>query len=303
MSDQPLCGILNLLKPPGMTSAGAVGFAKRALNESKIGHAGTLDPEAAGVLPLMVGKATRLFDYLQDKEKTYITEVAFTGATDTEDAQGRLIQPGNGCPTRQELEALLPRFIGEIQQRPPAFSALKQDGQRMYDLARQGKAPQLPRRPVTVYSLEIMKMTPNGALLKLRCSKGFYVRSLCRDLGESCHHPAHMRFLLRAQSGPFTLDNACTLEELSREGRKLLLPSETALPWLPMAEIPTGLWKPIRNGISVAWNDFPSLENTPAALDQPFGLKRMGEFCAIARRSGDQVRIQTWLNAYPEEKP
>lgn len=212
---KPLCGFLNILKPPGMTSSQVVGYVRWLLNGAKVGHGGTLDPEASGVLPLMIGKAARLFDYMQEKEKVYVTEVAFGAATDTQDAQGRVIASGENYPDEAALREVIFSFTGQLWQRPPMYSALKQDGQRLYELARKGRTAEIPKREVTVHSLELQSMTENhGALLKVRCSKGFYVRTLCNDLGEALNCPAHMRFLLRAESGVFTLQTAVTLERL-----------------------------------------------------------------------------------------
>lgn len=236
---KPLCGFLNVLKPPGMSSAQVVGCVRRLLGGVKAGHAGTLDPEAAGVLPVMVGKAARLFDYLQDKEKEYVAEVAFGVATDTQDAQGVPIAHGDRWPDEAAIAAALPRFKGKILQTPPMYSALKQDGQRLYDLARSGREANVPAREVTVYALDLTGLTPeHGALLRVRCSRGFYVRTLCHDLGETLGCPAHMRFLLRIRSGPFGLDTAFTLETLAEKAAQgtlagCLLPPETPAlgPW------------------------------------------------------------------------
>ena len=169
---KPLCGFLNILKPPGMTSSQVVGYVRWLLNGAKVGHGGTLDPEASGVLPLMVGKAARLFDYMQEKEKVYVTEVAFGAATDTQDAQGQVIASGENYPDEAALRAALPAFTGRLWQRPPMYSALKQDGQRLYELARKGRTAEIPKREVTVHSLELRghdgepRRAAEGALLQ-----------------------------------------------------------------------------------------------------------------------------------------
>ncbi|MDD3920327.1 MAG: tRNA pseudouridine(55) synthase TruB [Eubacteriales bacterium] len=295
---QPFCGFLNVLKPPGMTSAQVVGKVRYLLSGAKVGHAGTLDPEAAGVLPLMIGKAARLFDYMQDKEKAYIAEVAFGAATDTQDAQGLVTDTGDHYPDEATLRAALPRFMGNLQQTPPMFSALKRDGKRLYDLARHGETVKLAARPVTVHALTLLGMTQrHGALLAVRCSKGFYVRTLCHDLGAAVGCPAHMRFLLRTQSGVFTLATARTLEELRLAAGKgtletLLLPMETALQHLPTAEVPPELAKPFRNGIPL-----PAERLWPSDLpqEQPVRLYLQGELTAIGVRSGNTVTQKTWL--------
>lgn len=297
----PLCGFINVLKPPGMSSAHVVGAVRRMLGGAKVGHAGTLDPEASGVLPLMVGKAARLFDYMQDKEKAYVTEVAFGCSTDTQDAQGMPLQTGEMYPDEESLLAALPRFTGTILQTPPMFSALKQDGKRLYELARDGKQADIPAREVTVHELSFRGMTENhGALLSVRCSKGFYVRTLCQDLGDALNCPAHMRFLLRTQSGPFTLETSHTLEELKAAAdqgtlAELVLPPEAALGHLPMTKVPSGLEKPVRNGGKLLWSRFQAMHDTPAATGTPFGLWMDGTLCAIAQRQETNVKIRTWL--------
>lgn len=295
---KPLCGFLNVLKPPGMSSAQVVGYVRRLLNGAKAGHAGTLDPEAAGVLPVMVGKAARLFDDLQDKEKEYVAEVAFGVATDTQDAQGVPVARGDRWPDESAIRAVLPRFMGTILQTPPMYSALKQDGQRLYDLARRGREAVVPAREVTVHSLRLTGLSPNhGALLRVCCSRGFYVRTLCRDLGEALGCPAHMRFLLRTRSGPFGLDTAVTLEALAEKAARgtlaeCLLPPEAGLGHMPMAQVPPDLVKAVRNGGHIPWNRFAA---QGMDADKPFGLRLEGVLLAVAQRRGEEVKVRTWL--------
>lgn len=294
----PLCGFLNVLKPPGMSSAQVVGYVRRLLGGVKAGHAGTLDPEAAGVLPVMVGKAARLFDDLQDKDKEYVAEVAFGVATDTQDAQGAPVARGDRWPEEAAIAAALPRFTGEILQTPPMYSALKQDGQRLYDLARRGREAVVPARKVTVHSLRLMGVTSDhGALLSVCCSKGFYVRTLCHDLGEALGCPAHMRFLLRTRSGPFGLDTALTLEALAEKAARgtlagCLLPPEAGLGHMPMAEVPADLEKAVRNGGHIPWARF-AVQGVDA--EQPFGLRLGGTLLGVAQRRGDEIKVRTWL--------
>ena len=246
-------GFLNLLKPPDMSSAAAVGCAKRALHE-KVGHAGTLDPQAAGILPLMVGRASRLFDYLVEKQKTYIAEIAFGAATDTQDAQGKVIQTGGGAPEEAALRAVLDaRFTGDLMQVPPAFSAIKQDGRRLYDLARQGKMVTAPARPARIDKIDILSRPAfDSYLLRVTCGRGVYIRTLCHDIGQALDAPAHMRFLLRAQTGVFSLDTAVTLEELTAaaqngQAERLLLAMDYPLAHLPRADVPQRLAKACDN--------------------------------------------------------
>ena len=300
-TEKPLSGFLNVLKPPGMTSAQVVGFVRRLTGGAKIGHAGTLDPEAAGVLPLMLGKATRLFDYMQDKEKTYVAEVAFGCSTDTQDAQGVPLETSDAYPTAEDIEKALGGFRGMIWQEPPMYSALKQDGQRLYELAREGKQATIPAREVTVHELSFNGMTePHGALVFVRCSKGFYVRTLCHDLGWALNCPAHMRFLLRTASGVFTLDTACTLEALEAAAEAgtldtLLIPMERVLAHLPHADVPQKLWRAFRNGGRLDWQAFPALHDTEAAVGKPAGFWVDGRLYAIGNRKENEVKLCTWL--------
>ncbi|MBE5801309.1 MAG: tRNA pseudouridine(55) synthase TruB [Clostridiales bacterium] len=300
---KPLCGFINVLKPPGMSSAHVVGMVRRMLDGEKVGHAGTLDPEAAGVLPVMVGKAARLFDYMQDKEKAYVAEIAFGAATDTQDAQGTVIETGGQYPDEAALREAVKGFVGKGTQRPPMFSALKQNGRCLYELARQGQTVDIPEREVTVHSLEVASMTKNyGALLHVRCSKGFYVRTLCDDLGRALHCPAHMRFLLRTQSGVFTLETAATLEELqeAKENgtlRNKVLPPETALGHLPGCQLPSGLENALRNGGTMPWKRFAALHDTPAQDGKPACIWLNDELVAIVERQGERMKTRTWLGA------
>jgi len=296
---QAFCGFLNVLKPPGITSAQVVGRVRRMLGGEKVGHAGTLDPEAAGVLPLMVGKAARLFDYMQDKQKSYIAEVAFGDATDTQDAQGVSTEHGGNPPNEEAIRAALLGFCGDILQTPPMYSALRRDGRRLYDLARKGETIELEPRPVTVHSLTLSRMTErDGALLAVTCSKGFYVRTLCYDLGVALGCPAHMRFLLRTQSGVFTLETAQTLENLQAVAvsgalAEAILPMELAVAHLPCLEVPLWLEKPFRNGIPLS---IKALSNVDELVQgKAVRMRLAGELIAIGERQGDDIRQRTWL--------
>ena len=246
----------------------------------------------------MVGKAARLFDYLQDKEKAYIAEIAFGCATDTQDAQGKPIAYGENNPDRSLIDAALERFTGEQMQTPPMFSALKRDGRRLYDLARKGETVEVASRQVTVYSLTLLKQTPrHGALVAIHCSKGFYVRTLCCDLGAALGCPAHMRFLLRTRSGIFSLDTARTLEELSeasKEGtlRELLIPMETALKHLPALNVPEKLRKPFLNGVPLSRKVLTE-QNLPN--EQPVRLYLDHQLYSVGVTDGDLIRCKTWL--------
>lgn len=293
---RPYLGFLNVLKPPGISSARVVAIVRRRFDGAKVGHAGTLDPEAAGVLPLLIGKAVRLFDELQNDRKTYVAEIAFGAATDTQDAQGTVTETGETIPSERDLRALLPTLVGEMLQTPPMYSALKRDGQPLYALARDGKTVDRSPRRMSLDSLELVRMTPgNGALIALTCSKGFYVRTLCHDIGQKLGCPAHMRFLLRTASGMFTVDTAKTLDEIewAEDPRALLTPVEDALSSLPHAEVPEALTKPFENGVPLPLSAFPAFQTVKQG--GRVQLRTGGRTAAVAAVRGDVLKPAVWL--------
>ncbi|MCL1795335.1 MAG: tRNA pseudouridine(55) synthase TruB, partial [Clostridia bacterium] len=279
-------------KPPGMTSSDAVVRIRHTLRGEKVGHAGTLDPEAAGVLPIMIGKAARLFDALVDKDKEYIAEIAFGAATDTQDAQGKPIATSGKLPAMEELRACLPEFIGEIMQTPPDFSALKVEGRPAYAIARKGERARLDARLVRVDSIDVMERTGvNTALLRVRCGKGVYIRTLCHDLGTRLGCLAHMRFLLRTQSGPFRLYDSVTLEEWNQcaDRAKFLVPMDAPLSGLPAVRVDASNRAVVLNGHPLPWTD----DSTP-----PGGLVRVycgNQFAGLARYQDGMLRFQAML--------
>ena len=286
-------GFLNVYKPTGMSSAAVVGIIRRLTGERRVGHAGTLDPEAAGILPVMMGRATRLFDYLADKEKEYVTVAAFGWATDTQDATGAVTRRGDRFPTAEEVRAALPGLTGEIRQKPSAYSAIKVGGKRLYALARQGEKAEAPERTVRVESIELLREMPeHGFELRVRCGKGTYIRTLCNDLGELCGCPAHMRSLIRTRSGPFTLDTAMTLpeiRELGEAGRlaERLIPMDAPLDGLPRVDLNPALARQAAAGAHL-----PLTEEEAGRLAEgaPVRVYLEGGFRGIAaRRDGELV--------------
>jgi tRNA pseudouridine55 synthase len=240
-------GWLVLDKPPGMTSTQAVGAVRRLYDARKAGHAGTLDPLATGVLPIAFGEATKTVPYAVDGEKRYRFTVRWGAATNTDDAEGVVVAASELRPERAAIEALLPRFTGEILQTPPAFSAIKIDGARAYDLARDGETVELAPRPVFIESLTLIEVQdPLTALFEARCGKGTYVRSLARDMGRMLGCLGHLIALRRTHVAPFDEAGAVTLEAVraAAEGRdeaalmRLLMPIEAALQ--DLAELSVG---------------------------------------------------------------
>ena len=225
----PVHGWLVLDKPSEMTSTRALGIVKRLFAAQKAGHAGTLDPLATGILPMALGEATKTVSFAVDGEKAYRFTVRWGIETDTDDAEGDVVRTAEARPTREPIESLLPRFVGDIQQVPPAFSAIKVAGERAYDLAREGEAVALEARPVSVGALRLVGMPdPATAVFEAECGKGTYVRALARDMGRALGCLGHVAALRRTRVGPFGEEQAVTLDELERvateQGPEALLP-------------------------------------------------------------------------------
>ena len=292
-------GYFNVLKPPGVSSAGVISRI-RSLTGSRTGHAGTLDPEAAGILPVMVGRATRLLDFFAKCDKEYIAEIAFTCSTDTQDAQGQLLKAGKGVPTLRELQDAIPGFLGLIQQAPPAYSALKRNGVPLYRLARSGVAVETERRTTRIDRIEILSVRSDSYLLHVVCGSGTYIRTLCHDLGQALGKPAHMRFLLRKRVGVFDLSAAVTLEELrdSAENRQMesfLMPCDVPLQAYPALEVPPAFQKQAGNGIAVPASFYGRLDE-----GQTFRMYDQRGFLGMARLCGDALRFQVIVRGIDE---
>lgn len=238
----PIHGWFVLDKPVNMTSTQAVGITRRVFNAQKAGHSGTLDPLATGILPIALGEATKTVSFAVDGEKAYRFTVRWGAETETDDTEGTITKTSDRYPDRASIEALLPQFHGEIMQVPPAYSAIKVDGARAYDLARDGETVVLEARPVFIDSLQLVD-TPDAAtsVFEARCGKGTYVRALARDMGRLLGCYGHVIALRRTQVGPFDEAAAVTMDELmaaSESGdpeqlSRLLQPVEAALADLP----------------------------------------------------------------------
>jgi tRNA pseudouridine55 synthase len=236
---QPVHGWLILDKPLGMTSSQAVGAVRRLLDAAKAGHGGTLDPQASGVLPIALGEATKTVAWAMAGRKTYRFSVRWGEARDTDDAEGRITATSALRPSPAAIAAALPGFIGTIQQRPPAYSALKVAGERAYDLARSGETVALAARPVEILELRLLAAAePDQAEFEAEVGKGTYIRAIARDLGEVLGTPAHVCALRRLRVGPFRAEAAISLENLAALGHSAaasghVYPVETALDDIP----------------------------------------------------------------------
>ena len=237
-------GWIVLDKAVGMTSTHAVAVVKRTLNAKKAGHAGTLDPLASGILPIALGEATKTVPFVMDGRKSYVFTVAWGVETDTDDAEGKPVTATNTCPAREEVEALLPRFTGTIEQIPPRFSAIKIRGERAYDLARDGEMPELAARSVQIDRLAVIAHHADRTILEADCGKGTYVRALARDLGRVLGCLGHVAALRRTRVGPFSEEDAVKVGDLeaARDGAgvdlaAVMRPVESALNDLPSVAI------------------------------------------------------------------
>ena len=258
MEVKPVSGFLNILKPPGMSSHDVVGYVRRVLHTKKVGHAGTLDPAAAGVLPVAVGTATRLIEYLEITDKTYRAEIKLGIATDSGDDTGKILtsQLDWSDFDKSTIEQVLQKFTGKIRQTPPAHSAIKINGQKACDLLRAGKDVEVPSREVTIYRLELLAHSHDMLLIDCDCSKGTYIRSLCQDIGEALGVPATMAFLLRRRVGDFTAEGALTLEELAEAGEQALLPADKYLSSMQRFDLNSKREKAFCNGLSSTVKNF-----------------------------------------------
>ncbi len=281
-------GFINILKPPGMTSSDVVLQVKRLLpRKTAVGHGGTLDPDAAGVLPVCVGKATRLFDYIIDKKKTYVGELFLGASTDTCDASGKVLETSDNIPTAEDVKGALSRFIGDIMQTPPVYSALKRGGKKLYELAREGEKVEIEPRQVTVHDLTYVAQTaPNRHLIRIECGKGVYIRSLMRDIGEALSCPSHMSFLLREAAGAFTTETGFSIEEIRRPGaiERALQPMDALLGAYPRIDVKAEYRKRIACGNPVK----ESWILTPCGDDNRIVRVYVDdEFCGMAERRED----------------
>jgi tRNA pseudouridine55 synthase len=277
-----LHGWIILDKPLGLGSTTAVSAVKRILRQAgepktKVGHGGTLDPLATGVLPIALGEATKLAGRMLEATKAYDFTIRFGEETDTLDAEGEVIASSDVRPTREQVEAALPRFTGEIEQVPPAYSALKIDGKAAYARARSGERVEMKARAVTIAQLRLVEYTADAAALAATVSKGTYIRSLARDIADALGTVGHVSHLRRTRAGPFGLQQAVSLDFLeetakARQLTRTVLPLAAALDDIPALTVDPGQAQLLRHGQRLA--GFPeqpglcmaTLEGTPVAL-------------------------------------
>lgn len=285
-----ISGFVNIIKPTGMTSSDVVVKIKKILHTKKVGHLGTLDPAASGVLPVSVGRATKFFDYFLNKDKIYIAEVYFGKLTDTLDSFGEVLENHNVSITMQNIEKVLPKFLGEIYQTPPKYSAIKINGKKACDLARENKDFEIKPRKINIYNIQLIREVDNNRFLfKVHCSAGTYIRTLFNDIAESLSTFATTEAIIRIKSGLFEIDNAITLEEL--ENSKSILKIEDVFKFSKAFEVNEAIGKKLVNGVSVS----ASLIDNSIKFNDEFFVKINGKAVGYYKNNNGMTQQIVYL--------
>ncbi|MEY8415796.1 tRNA pseudouridine(55) synthase TruB [Tissierella praeacuta] len=247
-------GVINFFKPRGMTSHDAVNLLRKILKTKKIGHTGTLDPNASGVLPLCIGKGTRISEYLLDSDKEYIGELTLGHRTDTQDMDGKIISSSKNCVEEEDIISVMSKYTGKISQLPPMYSALKHKGKKLYELAREGKTVERNPRNITIYEQKILNIEDcRKIIFYTKCSRGTYIRTLCDDIGVDLGTYGYMSYLLRTGVGNFKINNSYSIEYIrklsSKEISKIITPMDKALYHLEEFIVSEHLYSKLINGV------------------------------------------------------
>lgn len=284
-------GVLNIYKPQEMTSHDVVAIVRKALNTKKVGHTGTLDPMATGVLPICVGRATKIVDFIQSDKKTYRAEITLGTATDTEDCWGEVVETKPVQVDDASFKHAIESFVGEIEQVPPMYSALKVNGKKLYELARQGKTVERKARKRTIYSIFDIVIDGHKASFSVTCSKGTYIRTLCTDIGKHLDTLAHMSALERISSGPFMVDNAITIDQVRDLGPSLVekfYSIDEALGFDKKIYVSEKAKELIQNGVKI---DLMRYVNFDYSQDDYVLVYQKQQFIALARFNEDQLKV------------
>jgi tRNA pseudouridine55 synthase len=287
-------GILNINKATGMTSHDVVAKIRKILKQKRVGHAGTLDPAASGVLPICIGQGTRVAEYLSESGKAYQADILYGIVTDTYDSEGSIIRTASAADlTLTKIEETLPHFLGAQMQQPPRYSAIKIQGQPAYKRARAGEELSLAARPITITSLEILAWEPPRLTLAIECSKGTYIRSLAYDLGERIGCGAHLSALIRTRSGPFILLESITLEQLTAAAStgtvaERLYPPDTALQAYPAIQLDADTAARVLHGNPFLYEPHPPTTSSLSPLSLARVYDPNDNFLAIAEWQPDQ---------------
>jgi len=283
MSSTNFNGVLNIYKPKGITSHGVVSRVRRIAGMKKVGHTGTLDPNAEGVLPICLGKATRLCDTLMAHNKKYRAVLMLGLTTDTQDIWGNVLKESPVELSRHEIQDAIYSFKGTISQIPPMYSAIKKDGRKLYELARQGVEIEREARRIEIFDIQIIDIVDNRATFDVECSKGTYIRTLCHDIGEKLKCGGCMADLIRLKTGDFDAEDSVTLEELEEFGvEKFLIPADKFFQEYTPIHLNELQEQRVRNGVSV---------ETDVIQGNYRVYSKNGEFLAIAENINGKLKL------------
>lgn len=276
-------GIINFYKPRGMTSHDAVYYFRRLLGIKKIGHTGTLDPEVSGVLPMCIGKATRMSEYVLEVDKEYVGELTLGIETDSQDIEGKVVNYSSKRVDEKEIKAVFNSYRGEIFQTPPMYSAVKHQGKKLYELAREGKTVERKSRRAMIYKLDILNIENNEKILfYTRCSKGTYIRTLCNDIGNDLNTYGYMSHLIRVGVGDFKIEDSLSMDylnSLDKDALKgILLDMDLAASNFKKIIIEESLYDKLTNGIKIDMESYLDLN-----IDERYRIYCRGDFIGIGR--------------------
>lgn len=287
-------GFVNVLKPSGPTASDIVVRLKGIYKQKKIGHLGTLDPGAAGVLPVALGKGTKLFDFLTFKVKKYRAFFTFGKTTDTLDSYGKVTEKAPFSVDDNKIREATRQFIGKIKQVPPAYSALSINGRRAYDLARKGVELNIPSREVEVFAFDLVRQVSCDTwCFDITCGGGTYIRSLATDLAKALNTVGYMSCLIRLSSGEFDISDAKTIEEISLDPLGCLLDLQYPLKKLERLDVPKNLYKQLQNGVKIS--DFRDFDDTMSKIDYQ-KIYCDGEFFGVGKFVDGKLEIKYRLN-------
>lgn len=300
-------GIINIKKEKGFTSFDVVAKLRGILKQKKIGHTGTLDPDATGVLPVCLGNATKLCDMLTDKTKEYIAEFLLGQTTDTQDISGTVLKEEKVLCTEEDVRKVISSFKGEIEQIPPMYSAIKINGKKLYELAREGKAVERKARHISVYEIEILSINLPVVKIRVECSKGTYIRTICHDVGEKLGCGAVMCSLVRTRSGAFLLENALTLDEVEayRDQQKLdtyIQTTDQILSEYPSCVVRGEVYKKICNGNAVTLDELEMEHCMQGQRFRIYGMEQeKKQFLALYEYHSERETARPFKMFLPQE--
>ena len=281
-----LNGVINVYKEKGYTSHDVVAIVRKTLNIKKVGHTGTLDPDAEGVLPVCIGQATKLADYIMAERKSYTAEITFGAETTTQDASGDIIKEYEYIFDENRLREVIDTFKGEQTQVPPMYSAIKINGKKLYEIAREGREIERKARKITIYDIRIAEINhPNKAIIEIDCSKGTYIRSLCSDIGNKLGWGAFMSSLTRTASGKFKLNEAVKLDELKNaaergEAEKFIIPPDDVLSGYKRVTVSEKADKYLYNGGKI-YGGYLNYDKKPSDNEIVLGYDATGRLVGI----------------------